>query len=40
MQDFGYFGHFMHVHSGGRSGKQHMLIKLSLAGGTLQQRDL
>lgn len=40
MQDFGYFGHFMHVHSGGRSGKQHMLIKLSIAGGTLQQREL
>lgn len=40
MQDFGYFGHFMHVHSGGRSGKQHMLIKLCIAGGTLQQRDL
>lgn len=40
MQDFGYFGHFMHVHSGGRSGKQHMLIKLCLAGGTLQQRDI
>lgn len=40
LQDLGYFGHFLHMHSGGRSGKQHMLIKLYAAGGTLSQRDL
>ena len=40
LQDLGYFGHFLHMHGGGRSGKQHMLIKLLTVGGTLQQRDL
>lgn len=38
--DFGYFGHFLHLHTGGRSGKQHILTKLLREGGHLTQREL
>lgn len=38
--DFGYFGHFLHMHGGGRSGKQHILTELLLKGGQLTQREL
>lgn len=40
LGDFGYFGHYLHVHSGGRSGKMHILIKLLKADGSLTQREL
>lgn len=40
LHDFGYFGHYLHVHAGGRNGKQHILIKLLKAGGSLGQREL
>lgn len=40
LYDLGFFGHYMHMHAGGRSGKQHMLIKLLAHGGCLSQRDL
>lgn len=38
--DFGYFGHFLHQHTGGRSGKQHILTRLLREGGHLPQREL
>lgn len=38
--DLGYFGHFLHMHTGGRSGKQHILTKLLREGGHLTQRQL
>lgn len=40
LHDFGYFGHFLHVHAGGRSGKQHILTKLYYQDGHLTQREL
>jgi DNA-binding MarR family transcriptional regulator len=40
LHDFGYFGHFLHVHAGGRSGKQHVLTKLYFRDGHLTQREL
>lgn len=40
LYDFGYFGHFLHMHGGGRSGKQHILTHLLLNGGHLTQRKL
>ena len=40
MRSFGYFGHYLHVHAGGRSGKQHMLTRLLWRGGHLTQREL
>lgn len=40
LYDLGFFGHYLHVHAGGRSGKQHILAKLDLAGGHLSQREL
>lgn len=39
LQNLGYFGHFLHVHAGGRSGKQHILVKL-LKNGPISQREL
>ncbi len=38
--DFGYFGHFLHMHAGGRAGKQYVLIRLLKSGGSLTQREL
>ncbi len=40
LYDLGFFGHYLHVHAGGRSGKQHVLAKLHMAGGQLSQREL
>ena len=40
LQDFGFFGHFLHVHAGGRSGKQHILVSLYRNGGYLAQSGL
>jgi DNA-binding MarR family transcriptional regulator len=40
MRDLGYFGHFLHLHAGGRSGKQHMLERILREGGTVSQREL
>ncbi|MGI6229316.1 MAG: MarR family winged helix-turn-helix transcriptional regulator [Tractidigestivibacter sp.] len=40
LVDLTYFGHFLHIHAGGRSGKQHLLIRLLKQGGTLPQRAL
>lgn len=40
LHDFGYFGHFLHVHAGGRAGKQYVLIRLLKSGGSLTQREL
>ncbi len=40
LRDLGYFGHFLHMHAGGRSGKQHILRKLLANGGHLTQREL
>lgn len=38
--DLGFFGHYLHIHAGGRSGQQHILVKLLLHGGDMTQRDL
>ena len=40
LHDLGFFGHYLHIHAGGRSGKQHILIKLLLSGGSMTQREL
>ena len=40
LHDFGYFGHFLHMHVGGRAGKQYVLIRLLKSGGSLTQREL
>lgn len=40
LHDLGYFGYFLHLHHGGRSGKQHVLARLLEAGGTMAQRAL
>lgn len=40
LHDLGFFGHYLHMNVGGRSGKQHVLAKLHKAGGTLSQREL
>ncbi|MBM6775372.1 MarR family winged helix-turn-helix transcriptional regulator [Olsenella profusa] len=40
LRDLGYFGFFLHLHHGGRSGKQHILVRLLAAGGTMAQREL
>ncbi len=36
----GFFGHYLHLHVGGRSGKQHVVTKLLRHGGSLTQREL
>lgn len=40
LRDFGYFGHFLHVHAGGRGGKQFILTMLYHRDGHLTQREL
>lgn len=40
LRDLAFFGNFLHTHAGGRSGKRHVLARLSKAGGQLSQRDL
>lgn len=40
MRNFGYFGYYLHVHWGGRNGKQHILVDLLAHGSTMTQREL
>ena len=40
LHDLGFFGHYLHIHSGGRGGKQFVLSTLHKSGGQLSQRDL
>lgn len=40
LHDLGFFGHYLHIHAGGRSGQQHILVKLHKSGGHLTQREL
>jgi|GEM_PF-478155 DNA-binding MarR family transcriptional regulator len=40
LHDFGFFGHYLHVHAGGRSGMRHILTRLLCAGGRLSQREI
>ena len=40
LHDLGFFGHYLHLHAGGRSGQQHILVKLHKSGGHMTQRDL
>lgn len=40
LSDLGFFGHYLHMHAGGRSGKQHILRKLLHHQGHLTQREL
>lgn len=40
LHDLGYFGHYLHVNAGGRSGQQHILVKLRKNGDHMTQRDL
>ena len=40
LHDLGFFGHYLHVHAGGRGGKQFVLITLDKHGGHLTQRQL
>lgn len=40
LHDLGFFGHYLHVHAGGRGGKQFVLTTLHKSGGQLTQREL
>lgn len=40
LRDFGYFGHYLHMNAGGRSGKGHVLIQIYKAGGEVGQKEL
>lgn len=40
LRDFGFFGHYLHMNAGGRSGQQHILVKLRKRGDHMTQRDL
>ena len=40
LHDLGFFGHYLHMYAGGRSGKRHVLAKLHRHGGHLLQREL
>lgn len=40
LRDLGFFGHFLHVHAGGRGGKQYILSRLLRSGGAMTQREL
>lgn len=40
MRHFGYFGYYLHVHWGGRNGKQQILIELLANGSTMTQREI
>lgn len=40
LWDLGFFGHYLHVHAGGRSGKQHVLASLLDHDGHLSQREM
>lgn len=40
LHDLGFFGHYLHLHAGGRSGQQHILVRLHKSDGHMTQRDL
>lgn len=40
LHDLGFFGHYLHIHAGGRGGKQFVLAALHKSGGQLTQREL
>lgn len=40
LHDLGFFGHYLHIHAGGRGGKQFILAALHKSDGRLLQRDL
>jgi DNA-binding MarR family transcriptional regulator len=40
LRSLGFFGHYLHMHAGGRGGKQFVLIALHKNGGKLTQREL
>jgi len=40
LHNLGFFGYFLHLHAGGRSGQQHILVRLHKSGGHMTQRDL
>ncbi len=40
LHDLGFFGHYLHIHAGGRGGKQFVLAILHKSGGKLTQREL
>lgn len=40
LHDLGYFGHYLHLHAGGRAGKQYVLISLFSNGGEMSQHDI
>ncbi|MDO4805608.1 MAG: MarR family transcriptional regulator [Coriobacteriales bacterium] len=40
LHDLGFFGHYLHMHAGGRGGKQFVLATLHKSGGELTQREL
>ncbi len=40
LHDLGYFGHYLHVHHGGRNGKETILKRLLEHGSTMTQREL
>ncbi len=40
LRALGFFGHYLHVHAGGRGGKQFVLATLHKNGGQLTQREL
>ena len=40
LHDLGFFGHYLHIHAGGRGGKQFVLVALDKHSGHLTQREL
>ena len=40
LRKLGYFGYYLHMHWGGRNGKQHILIELLAHDGRMTQREL
>lgn len=40
LHDLGYLGHFLHIHAGGRGGKQSVLVALYQSAGQLTQCEL
>lgn len=40
LHDLGFFGHYLHIHAGGRGGKQFVLTTLRKHEGKMNQREL
>ena len=40
LWDLGYFGHYLHFHSGGRSGRAAIICHIAKHGGTISQQEL